>query len=448
MTYSGRTSAKKTPRVLGLILVLSLLLMRSGGSVGASTALGTPGTLGTASAGAQGDVPPVAANGDWDWPQVQRDPQRTGYTPEVLGTDYEVAWSHNFYPERVFPQVQAIVCQGKVYVGTEYGNMYAFDAETGEQRWVYPVDAPVLASVACGGSKVFFGTMDGAVYALGADTGTLAWRTQLSQRVGLSTAPVLAEDKVMLGGRSGIFYALDFDGNALWQRDVGAPILQTAAYNDGRVFFGAMDMHVYAFNTADGTLAWRSGELNGLALKDYWPVVYQGTVLVRSACMGAESNVCENFYALDEGTGAEAVTLPLYCGMTQHGATAPPAIDRDGYLIVPVQHSDGYHAGIGRLALDTQQIVESLGDRYTNPDETMNWSCAANVIIALHFEGGQAFDLGGVYDLDSNAWLPWHRIGLPEPWYNTQGGGINPPSIANGRFYHISFHRLTAWMTQ
>ena len=415
------------PRFLGLLLVVALLLVMSGGAVGTSRPLNASaqssvnndlvdleGAGSTDQRASQASF--VAANGDSDWPQVQRDPQRTGYTPEVLGTNFEVVWTHPFQPEKIYPQVQAIVYSGKAFVGTEMGNMYALDAQTGEEEWIYGVGAPILNSVAAGDGKVFFGAMDGAVYALDATSGSLMWKSQLSWRLGFSTAPVLAENRVMLGGRNGVFYALEPDtGTVLWQYDVGSPILQTAAWNNGRAFFGALNMHVYAINTADGSLAWQSEKIPGMAFKDYWPVVYAGQVLVRPTpptayypgikptfpfsvwfssdthwnwlmqhgpaiaegrltdvpdAMDAQDDVMASYqanpddfiktlYILDETTGEEAFVVPHWAAQTMNGATTPPCVDRDGRLIIPVFF---VRSGWGRLDLAAQRITDILYD--------------------------------------------------------------------------------------
>jgi len=448
MTYCARIRKIKAPKLSGLILVLTVLLVTSSGSACASTALGAPHTLGLASGSTQGNVYHLATNGDWDWPQVQRDPQRTGYTPEVLGTNFQVAWTHPFHPEKVFPQVQAIVYDGRVFVGTEMGNMYALDAQTGDQEWVYNVGAPILNSVATADGKVFFGAMDGAVYALDAHTGNLVWRSDLLWRHGFSTAPVFADNQVMLGSRNGAFYALDPDtGATLWQYDVGAPILQTAAYNNGRVFFGAMNMYVYALNTNNGSLAWQSAKINGMAFKDYWPVVHQGYVLVRSMGMTV-GGAGRSFYALDEHTGGETITLPQFDGKTMHGATTPPAVDRDGYLVVPIPKPDAYGACWGRLDLNTQQVVDTLeGGGCGNEDENENVSCANNLIISLHREDNPGGGYNGVFDLANRTWTALSARIDWQPYENTQGGGANPVSISSGMFYHISLHYLIARTT-
>jgi len=361
-----------------------------------------------------------------DWPQVQNNPQRTGYTPEILGTNFQVLWTHPFQPEKVFPQVQAIVYGGKVFVGTEMGNMYALDAQTGSQVWKYKVGAPIMNSVAAGDGKVFFGAMDGAVYALDAANGSLVWKSPLSWRHGFSTAPVLADNKLMMGGRNGIFYALNLgNGEIVWKYDVGAPILQTAAWNDGNVYFGAMDMHVYSLNSGDGRLVWHSEKVAGMAFKDYWPVIYNGSVYIRPMAdeiwygasyvgspfvwfMGdtgldwdwlmengetiaqggfsglnwpkqvqdnflseitADPDIFPtNFYVFDEKTGQEMQKIPHWGIQTMNGATTPPCVDRDGLIIVPVYF---VRSGWGRLSTVSNKIVDILYDHKDYYGNTM-----------------------------------------------------------------------------
>jgi hypothetical protein len=494
---------------LKLLWLVSALALLGVTSAGAGVTVEKP----TAWDRARLRVPVVDA--PTDWPQVQRDPQRTGFTPEVLGTSFEVVWTHPFQPEKVYPQVQAIVHGGRIFVGTEMGNLYALDAHSGALAWVYPVGAPILNSVAAENGKVFFGAMDGAVYGLDAASGSLVWRSQLSWRLGFSTAPVLAEQKVVLGGRNGVVFALDQEtGATLWQYDVGAPILQTAAWNNGRAYFGAMNMRVYALNTLDGSLAWKSDKLDGMAFKDYWPVVYDGYILIRPMGLGgidpgfpfdelyspddpgwtwvmehgptiAEGNLTDiaeameaqdsiitayeanpdnyiqNLYILDEATGTGAMVVPHWTGQTMNGATTPPCVDRDGTLVVPARF---IRSGWGRLDLSVERVTDLLYDHTDwyggtmdpgdlpagmgNIDENLNVTCTGNLVLAMHTEEYNA-NYTGAFDLDNRRWI---SIG-PGPTSqrmstNTQGGGGNPASVADGMVYHISFNELIARSTE
>jgi outer membrane protein assembly factor BamB len=222
-----------------------------------------------------------------NWCQVAHDPQRTGFTPATLGSNFRVAWTHPFQPDRVYPQNQAVVYHGKVIVGTEGANgqvasVYAFNEATGAQIWKHELGTPIMSSVATQNGRVFVSAMDGAIYALDETDGHQIWKTQLSTRFGFSASPLLAQNKLFVGGRDGLFYALDLtDGHKLWDYNVGHPILQTAAYDTNRVYFGATDLSLYALNSSDGSLSWQSPEMTGFALKDFWPVINQGIVYVR-----------------------------------------------------------------------------------------------------------------------------------------------------------------------
>ena len=400
----------------------------------------------------------TSAQSGYDWPQLQGNPQRTGLSAEVLGTNFKVAWTHPFQPEKIYPQVQAIIYTGsdsvrKVYVGTEMGNLYVFNATSGAQIWKFKAGGPILSSVAAGNGTVYFGSMDGSVYAVGANTGTQVWKSTLSWRLGFSTAPVLADNKVMIGGRDGNFYGLDPNtGATLWQINVGAPILQSAAWDSGSAFFGAMNMYFYAINSANGTVSWKSQKATGMAFKDYWPVVTAGKVLVRAMAWQPEQR---NFYAFDEATGNQTIALPQYDGQTMNGATTPPCVDVNGYLVVPVQNPNNiYLSGWGRLNLANQQIIDILVDPsnqnagFGNGDENLNPTCATNLIIGMHTEEYNA-NYTGAFDLNSRKWIlishGWTNGQLSS---NTQGGGGNPASISNGMIYHISYHELIARTTQ
>lgn len=371
-----------------------------------------------------------------DWNQVGKDPQHTSFSAETLGTNFQVKFTFPFQPEKVHPQVQAIVYNdgagSKVFIGTEMGNFYAIDAVNpdpakpgvGKVVWKYNVGSPILNSAAADNGRVFFASLDGAVYALNTADGSLVWKKQVSRK-GFSAAPILAENKIMIGSRDGIFYGFDFDGNKLWEYNASAPILQTAAWNNGKAYFGTLDMYVHAVNTSDGTRAWKSSQLSGGGFVEYWPVVHQGKIIIRSMAreawredrsfpgmsfpfvaawgstdplwswlndnssnllsgnddqiadfMNAQNtaisnyqsnpdNYVKNLYILDEATGQESVVAPHWANDTMNGTTTPPCVDRDNDLITPVLF---IRSGWGRLDLQyggtgtTPRIVDILYD--------------------------------------------------------------------------------------
>jgi len=421
---------------------------------------------------------PTLAAGVADWPQVQGNAQHTGFSSESVSSALTVLWTHPFQPEKIYPQVQAIVGQGLVFVGTEMGNLYAFDVETGNQRWVFVAKAPIVNSVAYDGGRVYFGAMNGAVYGVDAATGAQVWRTKASPRLGFSTAPVIADGKVMLGGRNGMFYAFDpANGTVVWQTKIGAPILQTAAADSGRVFFGAMNLRVIALNTVDGSVAWQSEPLPAMAFKDYWPVVVQGTLIERPTGAGdllsvdmskagqrrtlleadgadtSSETLHKSLYLFDAATGAPKPNVIHSDAITMNGAAAPPCVDKDGLLIMsmPLAQNPSFF-GWGRLSLSTRQFEGALIDArptteppplgFGNIDENMAVTCAANAVLAMHTQEANA-QFTGIYDYAAQTWTriePGHASRQLSS--NTQGGGANPAAIAGGKVFHISWHEL------
>jgi hypothetical protein len=411
-----------------------------------------------------------------DWPQVQGNPQRTGFVAETLGTNFRVVWTRAFQPEKIYPQVQGIVHQGKVFVGTEMGNLYALDAATGAQAWKFAASSPILASAAATDGKVFFAALDGSVYGVNVSNGAQAWKTKINSRVGFSTSPVLADGKLMLGSRNGVFYAFDpASGAKLWEYKVGFPLLQTAAANNGKVYFGAMDMRVYALNISNGTLAWKSNKNFQMAYKDYWPVVHQGKVLVRPMGWGelgpnnttdsaqnaelaahdanpANASI-KSLYIYDEANGNELPAVIHWDSNTMNGASAPPCVDKDGYLIMAAPATgEQYKTGWGKLNLATRKIVGMLEDGTSagkgNRDENLAVTCTQNLVLTLHTQEYNAH-FNGAFDQTANKWTligPGRTNNRMSN--NTQGGGANPASVANGIVYHISWHELIARSTR
>jgi len=220
------------------------------------------------------------AQGSSDWPQLQHDPQRTGYTPDEVRPPYIYLWKWNEVP--FASRTQPVVADGRLFIGGLDGVMYARDAQTGAPLWTFATAGPIRHAAAVYEGKVLFGSHDGSVYALDAAQGDLRWQFQTGG--GVATAPVVSNDTAYIGSTDGIFYALNTDNGSLrWSYDVGVPILTSAALSvDGRtVCFGAEDITAYALNTGDGTVRWRT-RLQGQSLADRWPVVVGNVVIYRS----------------------------------------------------------------------------------------------------------------------------------------------------------------------
>ena len=284
---------------------------------------------------------------DKEWPQLQNTPQRTGYSPVQLKPPYEEKW-RVFLPMKlglgynIRRCVQPVITEGKVYVGCTNGRFLALDAKTGEVKWEFEAGGAVLHTAGCSKGKVFFGTHDGCVYAVDTGTGKQIWKFDKRPRYGFFGAVLLAEGRVFAADLGGRLYALDPEsGKEVWHYDAEAPVMQTPAYNDERVYFADEELHVHAVRTSDGSRVWRSKRLHGKSFIYYWPVVVHGKVIVRSmnskfAYLGSaftfahawKDPVLRDLYVLDEKTGREDLVIEHYALGAHSAAVPPPAVRR------------------------------------------------------------------------------------------------------------------------
>lgn len=110
-----------------------------------------------------------------------------GLTIDELDT-LELKWSYAF-PNATRARSQPAIAYGAVYVGSQDGTVYAFDLETGCERWRFQASAEVrtaivLTPTAQDGSApkqplLYFGDIISNFYALDALTGTLQWSKKM-----------------------------------------------------------------------------------------------------------------------------------------------------------------------------------------------------------------------------------------------------------------------------
>lgn len=242
----------------------------------------TAALLLAAAAACAAEAPP--RNDGASWPTLHGDLARSGFYPKWPGGTLKIAWRKELWKELTGPRAEVIVGGGLAFMGTYAGRMHAWDAATGEEKWVFQAGGPIGHSPMLAGGTLYFGSMDRKLYALAAADGKVKWAFEAGE--GIWTSPAAHAGLVMFGARDGVFYALRAaDGRPAWTFKVGAPILTTASVTDdgARVLFGSEDMHVYCLAAADGAPMWKSRKLPGLTLRDYFPVLAGGLALVTTA---------------------------------------------------------------------------------------------------------------------------------------------------------------------
>lgn len=127
-------------------------------------------------------------------------------------SDLGVAWTYDLQTSRGVESTP-IVVDGVMYVTSAWSVVYALDAATGDEIWVYDpevdravgVDAccdVVNRGVAVWEGKIYVGATDGRLIALDAATGEEVWSTQTtdkSQPYTITGAPRIVDGRVFIG---------------------------------------------------------------------------------------------------------------------------------------------------------------------------------------------------------------------------------------------------------
>ena len=147
--------------------------------------------------------------GDWAGSHFSR---LTDITKENVG-ELGLAWEYDLGTARV-QEATPVVIDRVMYTSGNLGRVYALNAATGEELWTFEpdVDMQFNRAACCDQAnrgvqvqdgKVFVGSLDGYLYALDAKTGAVAWKTDTitdrSRGYTSTGAPEVAGDLVIIG---------------------------------------------------------------------------------------------------------------------------------------------------------------------------------------------------------------------------------------------------------
>ena len=152
------------------------------------------------------------------WLTGGRDYRQSYYSPLRLIDKTNVqqlgfAWQYKINTTEGF-EATPIVVDGVMFGSGPEGAVYALDAKTGAERWIFQpeIDSSVMSKVCCGRinrgiavwrGDVYVGSLDGYLYALDANSGAIRWKvdTITDRRRGYSItgSPYIAKDLVVIG---------------------------------------------------------------------------------------------------------------------------------------------------------------------------------------------------------------------------------------------------------
>jgi quinohemoprotein ethanol dehydrogenase len=151
-----------------------------------------------------------------EWLEHGRDYSEQRFSPlDKIGAanvkDLGLAWHFDF-GDRQGLEATPIVHDGVIYVSTDFSQVWAFDARTGQKLWSFDPDtrawqintccSPVNRGVAIWKDKIYVGALDGRLIALDAKTGKQVWSTQTfpkTTRLSITGAPRVIKGVVIIG---------------------------------------------------------------------------------------------------------------------------------------------------------------------------------------------------------------------------------------------------------
>ncbi len=160
---------------------------------------------------------------------------------------------------------------GRVYVGSADGTLYALDAASGREVWRFDTEGhglesgkfgfdrrTIQASPAVADGRVFIGSRDGFLYAVDAVTGRQLWRVDHSMSW-VNTSPAVADSVVFAGSSDERFLqAVDAaTGRELWRLATERPVWSSPAVAGAMVYVGDGSGTIYAVDRASGKERWR-----------------------------------------------------------------------------------------------------------------------------------------------------------------------------------------------
>lgn len=209
------------------------------------------------------------------------------------------------YDSNIKPAVQG----DKVFVASRKGEVVAFNLQNGDKLWSYDLrngdDAPMFGGishwwnernaklaggVAVGFDKVLVGTEDGDVYALNPETGEKIWHVKVKGEV--LAAPVAGEGLILINTGGGRIFALQPDtGEQRWMHESENALLTLRGISEvataaGGVIYGTGNGKIGVLISEQGAPAWEesiavakgSTDLARIIDVDATPVVQNGTI--------------------------------------------------------------------------------------------------------------------------------------------------------------------------
>lgn len=187
--------------------------------------------------------------------------------------------------------------EGLLYVGSDDGQLYGIDVETGAVRACVDMGAAVWSTPLLVEERLYVATMDGAVWAVSTvRAGDPEPAKLFETSAALLTDLVRAGDNLLAGGMDEKLFAIDIStGSKSWEFSGGNWFWGRPVLDGDTVYATDLDGKVYAINADDGSAAWESNSFTAEEAIRAGPLLLDGTLVI--------ADRDGNIYSLNAATG-------------------------------------------------------------------------------------------------------------------------------------------------
>jgi outer membrane protein assembly factor BamB len=227
-----------------------------------------------------------------------------------------------------------VVADGKVFVGSADGSLYAVEATSLDVLWTFVTGDKIWSTPAYDGQTLYVGSFDRSVYAVDSASGNELW--SFATQGPVIATPLVADGKIIVASFDRQIYCLDAaTGAELWTFSGGGGATNTPqkwfwanpVLVNGNIYAPNMDGRVYLLNASNGNLV-STFDLQSPVVSS--PAVYEGKVIAATE----EGKV----YVLDAATGAKSEIRDL------NQTVRAPLIVENSVLYVHTQTGESVYA--------------------------------------------------------------------------------------------------------
>lgn len=228
-----------------------------------------------------------AAETEADWPIFRGNALQTGVAEGKLPTNLEVLWKTKLGDAI---EGAAAIANDTVYVGCFDEHLYAFDLQSGQQKWKYK-GGPTKAAPSIYKGCVYIGDEDGIFHCVDASTGMKKWTFETNGEI--TCGANFAGDRIVFGSHDSTLYCLSTEGKLLWKFQTEGPVNGSPVVIGDRTFVAGCDsnLHVIDLKAGKSLVAVDLGGQAGATAAVTHDNLYVGTMTNQVQAVDLKKNV-------------------------------------------------------------------------------------------------------------------------------------------------------------